>query len=599
MSRTHTVVNGNRAVSAVVLAGALLATATPLRAQNGVPTAIVACPSPSPSPTPSASAAPAPSAAPRPTAPLRVSPRSLQLNAGMCARVGITGGIPPFAASVVSGAVTVSLQPDGSVLALAVHDGSDTIAIVDASGATAPVPVLVAPDAGVLPAAVSLQLAGGGLTPDFQSAAIANQLARTASLRPGASVAPIDPRRLSITAPSGAPWAAPIAVTLSGAGRWRDVTGDVPVQVQIASLPWLDPALLFDSDDPETVLGDQAGVVFHGTLGASTPTARVFAYHEFETAGRQLYLVLASAGTSHVQVVGDSAGPSYTTYTGHVMSVRFLQVRRLQRSAVAAVDANPMVLAIGGASEARRLVTGIFDLRLLDGAPVDVYLVAGFAAGDPTPVALIGAPPSAAPQKDGHDRAGVYPLGPIPPISLSASITAAYRRPHEVGTFATVGSWALPPTLGRRYLGGDYGVARRFMLTMTNVTDQPGTIYLYVAPSAAGATTSLIFDGDGLTADGRAKAFETVCLQASSAAPAFSERYLLRAFVVPPTNGGPPLVVNGDYMTDGGSTYPVELGLSLDRPLPLPSKPMCVASPSPAPASTPPPAPPVTPSPGP
>jgi hypothetical protein len=504
----------------------------------------------------------------------------------MCARVALAGGVPPFTASAASGSVAVVTQTDGSEIVYGVRNGVDTVTIVDAAGATATIPVLVAPDAGVLPASVTVQLAGGGLTSDFQSGTIANEVARTASLRPGAAVGPIDSHQLPTGASNGAAWAGVVPITLSGADRWRDVSGNVLVQAQVVALPPLDPALLFDSDDPETILDDQAGVVFHAALGASTPTARVFAYHEFASAGRQLYLVLASGGTSHVQIVGDAAGPSYTTYAGHVMSVRFLQVRRLQRSVVAAIDTNPMVLGIGARSEAQRLVTGIFDLRLIDGAPVDVYVVAGFASGDPGPVALIAAAPAAAPVKDGHDRSGVYPLGAIPPISLSASITQAYRRPHEVGTFAVVGSWALPPMSGKRYLGGDYGVARRFQLTMTNATDQSGTIYFYLAPSLAGATTSIIFDGDGLTADGRAKVFETVCLQASSGAPTFADRYLLRAFVIPPTGGGTPEVVTGDYMTDGGSTYPAELGLSLDLPATLPPRPMCTPSPGPVPASS-------------
>ncbi len=498
----------------------------------------------------------------------------------MCARIVVATHAPPLLATVTTGAAAVAPQPDGSLIVYGAHDGTDTVTIVDAAAATATVPVLVAPDAGTVPASVTLQLAGGGLSPDFESLALANEVSRTASLRPGAVVSPIDPRSFPAAAANGLSWAGALPLVLSGGGRWRDVAGSVPVQVQVVQLPPLQPDLLFDSDDPETILDGQAGVVFHGALSVQAPTARVFAYHEFESTGRQLYLVLASAGAGHVQIVGDAAGPSYTTYAGHVMSVRFLQVRRLQRTVVATIDANPMVLDVGGASEAHRLVTGIYDLRLIDGGPVDVYLVAGFASGDPGPLALIGAPSSPPPVKDGHDRAGVYPLGAIPPIWLSASITQAYRRPHEIGTFAVVGSWALPPTTGVRYLGGDYGVTRRFQLTMTNATDQPGTIYFYLAPSLAGATTSILFDGDGVTADGRAKAFETVCLQASSAAATFAERYVLRAFVIPPTRGGPPVVVTGDYMTDGGSTYPVELGLTLDPPPTPPPKPMCTAPPA-------------------
>jgi hypothetical protein len=69
----------------------------------------------------------------------------------------------------------------------------------------------------------------------------------------------------------------------------------------------------------------------------------------------------------------------------------------------------------------------------------------------------------------------------------------------------------------------------------------------------------------------------------SKTAPAFTDRYLLRPFAIAPTRGGAPVVITGEFMTDGGSTYPAELGLMLDPPLPLPAKTMCVSSPTPAP----------------
>jgi hypothetical protein len=388
----------------------------------------------------------------------------------------------------------------------------------------------------------------------------------------------------------GAPWSGTIAVTLNGHDRWRDVGGTVPVSIELVTLPPLEPAQLFYSDDPEKVLGDQAGVLFRAALSADAPTARLYAYHEFTVTGRRLYALLRSAATSHVQFLGAVAGPSDPTYTGHVLTVHYLQARRTQQSVIATLDADPVLLEIGNPSKAAEVLSGIYDFRLIDGGPVDVVLVAGFDSGDPDPVALIDAPP---PAKDTSDRAGVYPLGAVAPIMLSASILDAKyskdpRYSKSPGMFAVVGLWAMPPVAGKRYLGGDYGLVRPFRLTMTNVTDQPGTIYLYEAPSKGGGTITLFFDG------GLPTVFERpVCLQAPQDAPAFRDRYLLKAFTIPPTRGGAAVIVTGEYMTDGGSSYPVELGLSLDTPLPLPPpKTMCVgSSPSPAPSASPTPAP--------
>lgn len=548
---------------------------------------MVPCPSPGSTPgaqAPAVASSPAPAIASLAPAPLRVNLPKPQLNAGTCTRLVVSGGVPPYAAAATAGNVAATVQPDGSIIVAAIRNGRDAVTISDAASATLTVPVLVAPDAGVLPASVALRFAGGGLSAEFAAVVLAAELARRAHVQPGARVAAVSARLLPAGLSTTAPWSGTIPVTLSGQDRWRDVQGSVPVQIDVVTLPPLEPAQLFYSDDPETILGNQAGVVFRTALSAQTPTTRLFAYHEFETVGRQLFLVLRSAGTSHVQLVGDVAGPSYTTYAGHTMTVRYLQARRLGRSTIATVDADPVVIEIGSRSEAQRLVTAIYDLRLLDGDAIDVFVVAGFASGDPTPLALIAAPPALPIVQDLHDRSGVYPLDALGPIMLSAAVTdGKYRRPAAIGTSAVVGAWAVPPIVGKRYLGGDYGVVRPFRLTMTNATDQPGTIYFYVAPSGGGATTSILFDGDGLTADGKPKIVEPPCLVGSKTAPAFTDRYLLRPFTIAPTRGGAPVVVTGEFMTDGGSTYPAELGLALDPPLPLPANSMCVATPTPAP----------------
>lgn len=583
-----------RVLATLAALGAIAVPFASARAQSGSPpTAIVPCPSPlSPSatPLPAATATPSPSSAPTPSAAptatplplgaLRIVPVKPQLNVGMCARLIVSGGLPPYAPSVAAGNVAAGAQPDGTILVVALRNGTDTVTVGDANGRSASVPVLVAPDAGVLPATVALRLSGG-VTADFEAAALTSELARRSHLQPGARAVPIAGGILPSNLAVGAPWTGTVAVALSGRDRWRDVNGTLPVTIELVALPPLDPARLFYSDDPEKVLGAQAGVLFRTTLSPDVPTARVFAYHEFEQGARRLYVLLRSAPTSHVQILGGGAGPSFTTYTGHTLTVRYLLARSAQQSVIATLDADPVVLEVGNAGEAQQLLTGLYDLRLIDGGPVEVVVVAGFDSGDPGVVTLVDAPPTAPPDKDQHDRSGVYPLDAVAPIALSASILdPKYRLATANGMSVRVGGWAVPPIVGKRYLGGDYGVVRPFRITLTNATAAPGAIYLYVAPSQAGSTTTILFDGN----PPQVVLAAPLCLQGAPNAPALDTKYVLKTFIVPPTQGGAPMVITGQFMTDGGSSYPAELGLALDPPLPLPPKTMCVsASPSPAP----------------
>lgn len=563
------------------MACAIVAMPSVVASQGAPPVGVIPCPSQLPVPAGTASQAPIATAAPRPSTSrpsLRASPAAIQLNAGTCARIVVERALAPFTVSSATGVVSATPQPDGSILVYGTTNGVDTLSVVDARGARATVAVLVASDAGALPPSVTVRLAGSGLSQQYVYSIVTLELARAAHVQPGASVTPIDSQLLPALAPGSPGWTTTIPVSLSGHGLWRDVKGNVAVQVTVNPLTPLEPSLLFASDDPETIVGTSDGVVFHAKLSSPGSAARLFAYHELDHDSRQLSLVVTSSGTSHVQVVGDSAGPGPTSYAGHTMSVRFLQVHREQRSFVATIDQTPLVLGIGGISKRQQLVTGIYDLGLIDGSPVDVYVVVGEASASPNVDSVV---PQVVLDKDGHSRSGVYPLDAIPPIVLSASITRDFRVPHQTGTFTTLGAWALPPIVGVRNLGGDYGIVRSVRLTMTNATDLPGTVYLYVAPSAPGATTSILFDQDGLDADGTPKVTSLACLQGLRDVIPSSERYLLRAFTVEPTQGGLPLVVTGDYMTDGGSTYPMEMGLTLEPP--LAPRPMC----TPAPAATP------------
>jgi hypothetical protein len=479
----------------------------------------------------------------------------------MCARLFASGGVAPYAASAAAGNISVVAEPGGSVLYQGLRNGTDTATIGDASGSAISIPVLVAPDAGVLPASLTLQLAGRvAPTLTFEAVALAAQIGREAHLQPGARVAAIDPHLLPSNLSAVTPWSATLPVALSGRNRWRDVQGSLQVQVELIEMPPLQPSLLFFSDDPEKVQSDQAGVLFRQTLPPLT-AVRMFTYTEFESPGRRLYVLLQSKGTSHVQILGDVAGPGFYDDVGHKATVRYLRARRTQQSVMAAISASdPVVLEVGDpTTDVPRVVSAIYDLRLVDGDPADVIVVAGSDSGDPRAF-IQDVPPAAF--EDTHFRTGVYPLDAEAPLMLSASIGVLFGTPPG-GTSATVGSWAVPPIVGKRYLIGDYGVVRPLRITLTNVSTQVGTVYFYERPSPQGATMTVFFDGEPAPV-------ELPCLQVPRDAPV---RYLIRKFTVPP--GGTPLVVTGEYMTEGGSAYPVDLGLSLDAPLDPPAKSTC------------------------
>lgn len=490
-------------------------------------------------------------------APLRASPASLQLNAGMCTRVLVSGGAAPYSVVDAHGNVTVTSEGEGAFLFRGLINGSDTANIVDASGSEIDVPILVAPDAGALPPSVAITVAGRSPpSASFEAGALAVQLAREAQLRPGSRVVAIDPRSMPATLALATPWSATIPVAISGRNHWRDVQGSVLGQINYVDLPALEPTELFFSDDPEEVRSNQSGVVFRQTLQPRA-AVRLFAYSQLDAPGQVLYVILQSSGTSHIQVLGDAAGPGYYDDAGHKATLRYLLARRSQQSIVTTVSSgDPLFVQVAQpTTDVPRVVTAIYDMRLLDGDPADVLVAAARAGDDPR--SFLEEQPQPA-LEDKHLRTGVYPLGAMPALMLSASIGMQFDTPPD-GTSTRVGSWAVPPIVGKRYLIGDYGVVRPLSVTLTNVSSGAGWVYLYETPSRQGATTTVLFDDEQA-------AIELPCLQAPG-------RYLIRKFSVPP--GGTPLVVTGTFMTDGGSEYPIELGLSLDPPIDPPENHIC------------------------
>jgi|SRR5947209_189245 len=511
--------------------------------------------SPSPFATPSAS--PSPGASPLPQVPIRVDHARVGVVPGATVTVGVSGGAGPIAAQASFDGAVVRYDPFARTLFITGRAyGRGTVTLSDAAGDTATVTVLVAPPAGAVPGDATVELAGN-VNGQFAAARIRATIAQAAQLRPGAA---LDVGGISAgDLRPGQTLEARANVVLRGNDQYVDQSGTTNVHVRVDALPQLDPALLFYSDDPERLGPLDDGVLFRGTIDATRP-ARVYAYHVSDSPNRRLYLALQpTASAARVQVLGSVAGPSDAfAYVGHTATVRYMLERASQESFVAPIlPAVPYVMPLGaGTMLPGTLINAIYDLRLLDGAPVNVLVVA--ASNGVDPATLLAQPEHST---DAHYRRGEFSLANVPPLSLSYTAGAPEPQPFAVGVrYYANGAPAFPnlrpgdvAVAGQRApLAGDYGVLRNVTLQLANPTPSPQNVYLYEQPGATGGgvTTTMWFTADAAPTQVR-------CVSDPS------QRYLVKGFGLAP---GQTLNVTGTYMTDGTSILPLYFGLTATPP---------------------------------
>lgn len=152
------------------------------------------------------------------------------------------------------------------------------------------------------------------------------------------------------------------------------------------------------------------------------------------------------------------------------------------------------------------------------------------------------------------------------PVRLRFTLGDSCDADHACAPFSA-GVGSLPELHGGRPLGGEYGVLRSVELTMANPTSAPRDVYLYEQAGTAGVTTTLAFDGDDAPT-------EVPCLVDLDA------HYLVKRFALAP---GERRVVTGAFLTDGGSHFPLELGLTAIPPA-LPAD-QCAGGPHPSAAA--------------
>lgn len=147
---------------------------------------------------------------------------------------------------------------------------------------------------------------------------------------------------------------------------------------------------------------------------------------------------------------------------------------------------------------------------------------------------------------DGHHRTGVFSLDGYAQDALSyaaggpdAKLTFGDREPTPKNVD--------PQALGHDY--GDYGVLRTVTFTIANPTAAAANAYLYVRPIGGVLRSSFLVDG---------ALVEVGCVR--TPVP-----YQVAAYALAPNQTYRVVV---QTMTDGGSNYPAELGITGTAPQP-------------------------------
>jgi len=401
-----------------------------------------------------------------------------------------------------------------------------------ASPTASPIPL-----AGVIPPTLDLQITGSpSADAAFISGQIRDALDRTIrpTLAPGAAIdyGAIAPFPIAPLA-SGAQGVFTLTVALSGSGGITPVTGVVTVTVTNAGTAAVPPVTLFLSDDPEYVRAE--GLIARDDVTAARP-ARLYYYHSDIGAPRDLDVVLTATVPTRVHVIASGAGPELDVLdVGHSVTRDLLH--SLQTNEGAVIDLVPgtpfsvrHALMLQG-----EVVAGSVDVAVISGGTATLSVIATAAGGNAA--AYLNGPRE---YFDGHHRHGAFMLAGFGDLAATYTVggpPAAVQYGARVPTPTNL----LAGDDGRDY--GDYGVVHRIVLTMVNATDDVHPVFLYEKPLGGPVRSTFIIDG-------RFK--ELGCVR-------LSQPYYVATYQLPPHSNSASTTIT---MTDGGSFYPLEYGVT-------------------------------------
>jgi len=249
-----------------------------------------------------------------------------------------------------------------------------------------------------------------------------------------------------------------------------------------------------------------------------------------------------SQDPTSVQLVESQAGPNLDVmHVGHTVTKNFLLTKAQGEGLVVNLSQDEPYLLAAVPMALRQLVAGAVDFRVLSGGPVVVTVMAASAGIDPR--SLLGRPTLPG---DGHHRTGVFKIAGF------GSDTLRYTAGGPDATLDIGDTDPTPPSVdpgapGHDY--GDYGISHTIALTMNNPGASPFTAYLYFKPLAGPARASFLV-GNNLV--------EIGCVRTPTP-------YQVTSFELPPGQG---TRVTVQTMTDGGSFYPAQIGVTAAPPQP-------------------------------
>jgi hypothetical protein len=447
--------------------------------------------------------------------------QAVTLPLGHQARVRVVSppsGILLLSASNAGVAQAIFNSIDRTIDLTGLHAGSTTVTVQDQFGQTASLAVSVEPYAGKASASTSVTITGDPASASFVSEMAAAAAARVAYPVAGARIdappsgvsdaraLPADDTTvvhvpLSITGPSLFPYRQSIAVTV----------------VNVAQ-PHVPPKFVLVSDFPETITED--GTLFYADVNFDAP-ARLLYYH-YAAAGAPLRRVLVKVQNNGVLMVG------------HESTKRFLREEAAGEGEIFEVPPHATINIVDQFLPAQSLVSGLMQVRVVDGDGVRLAVVVQDAADSPIEPISDTLLSSAV----RHAR-GIYE---VPDFFYDESYTAG-----DAPTVLNIGKLPLPNLVRGEVLGGDYGVKQSASVTLLNPGNADAQVGMWLEPRGGRATGTFLVDG------------ELVEVHATNPG-VFA---LVRSFAVPARGYRRVDVVT---MPEGGSSYPVNLLFSSNAP---------------------------------
>jgi hypothetical protein len=357
-------------------------------------------------------------------------------------------------------------------------------------------------------------------------------------LQPGASlhVASVTPPPLD----PGSTASLAVPVTVDGHGTSLDVSAQTNVNVTNVAEEPLAPPLLFYDDDPEHLTAD--GISYRGTVEAGTP-ARLYLYHDDLGDPHRVVVVLSASSPATVQVIDADAGPNIDVLSvGHAVARSFLAQKGRNEGTIYTIDPGAPLVLHDITETNKQLVAAAIELNVLEGGPVVATVLSASPGTDP--LSLLNGPLLAT---DGHHRTGVFAITNFGTDSLSYTVGG----PDASSTFGS--KTETPPNVDPKSDGsdyGDYGVVHTFLFNVSNPSAEPARVYLYERPAGGYVRASFLVNGDLI---------DVGCVRESSV------RYQIAAFDLSPNQK---YLFDVQTMTEGGSNYPLEVGMTTTAPQP-------------------------------